>query len=276
MEQVAISCLVPLTAAPPALAAIGIQENNTAVPGQTTILASSWAFIVASITLVLQFVLIYLGPGQLYYGAEPASWVMDTPQLINGVGIVTTFFWFLGFVLLVDWIVFHTFPVFGPSRRALCGATLKLVASVFFCVQPWSGLVDKGYGQVGVGVPWSNFVGIVFFHTGNCVDAVGMASLFNRKEPFSWANLPVWGMWTYCTATWFLIVADGMGYFAIQGEFGPNSHPAVNQHFICPGQIIGSSLLLVGSLIYTYWASFPPPPQTAADGDGLDEKLVAP
>ena len=33
------------------------------------------------------------------------------------------------------------------------------------------------------GVPWSNFVGILFFHTGNCIDAVGMAPLFDTAKP---------------------------------------------------------------------------------------------
>ena len=46
---------------------------------------------------------------------------------------------FIGFALLIEWLVFHSFASYGPSRRALVGATLKLNASVLFCVQPLSG-----------------------------------------------------------------------------------------------------------------------------------------
>ena len=46
---------------------------------------------------------------------------------------------FVGFALLIEWLVFRSFAAYGPSRRALVGATLKLIASVLFCVQPFSG-----------------------------------------------------------------------------------------------------------------------------------------
>jgi len=108
-----------------------------------------------------------------------------------------------------------------------------------------------------VGVPWSNFVGIVFFHAGNCIDAVGMATMFDSSAPFSHANLPVLGMWSYCLATWFLVVADGIAYWAMPPPWGPNTHEAAEPtSLICPGQIIGSLLLLLGSIIYTYWAAY--------------------
>ena len=46
---------------------------------------------------------------------------------------------FVGFALLIEWLVFRSFAAYGPSRRALVGATLKLIAAVLFCVQPFSG-----------------------------------------------------------------------------------------------------------------------------------------
>ena len=254
------------------------------IPGRTTSLASSWVFIAASVVLLIEFIALNAGPYQaLYYTCgelspgvdkpcEPASWV--TNDLINALGAIEAVLWFVGFALLIDWLVFYTFPIWGASRRALAGATLKLIASVLFNVQPWSALVDKKYGLDGVGVPWSNFLGIVFFHSGNLVDCVGMTFLFDRRTPFAWANWPVWGIWTYTAATWFLVVADGSAYFAmprieadpalgvplgcalIMGP--PAASTDVNTKFVAPGQIIGASLLLLASIIFTAWGTFMP------------------
>jgi len=163
-----------------------IEEGDNSpptIPGQATILASSWVFTLSSVFLFLEFLFLYEGPAQgLYYNstgtATSASWV--TTPLINWCGAISCVGWFVGFALLIDWIVFHTFPVFGPSRRALTGAILKLIAAAFFNVQPWSQIIDDKYGLPEVGVPWSNFVGIVFFHAGNCIDAVGMYPMFDK------------------------------------------------------------------------------------------------
>lgn len=209
------------------------------IPGRPTILISSLVFDVASVALLLEFVGLALPEG---------TWSLDAINWLGGISCVG---WFVGFALLIDWLVFHTFPVWGPSRRALTGATLKLIASVLFNIQPWSGLSGAGYWKDNpIGVPWSNFVGIVFFHAGNCVDAIGMSPMLDRTKLLQHGNLPVFGINTYMIATWFLVVADGMEYF-----YGPES-----SSFISPGQIVGSSLLLVASLMYTVWAAFPPAP----------------
>ena len=124
----------------------------------------------------------------------------------------------------------------GASRRVATGALTKLIAAVIFNIQPWSQLLapEWGSGLPGVGVAWSNFVGICFFHVGNCIDAVGMikcASLedtgtrtsvhvcdlssilrsqcvapracrrmFDIRSPCDWDDLPLYTMWTYCVA----------------------------------------------------------------------------
>ena len=54
---------------------------------------------------------------------------------------------FLGFVLLIDWLVFSTFPVWGFNRRALTGAIIKLIAACFFNVQPWGWIIAPDYGR---------------------------------------------------------------------------------------------------------------------------------
>ena len=161
------------------------------IPGRRTILLSSLVFCLASILLLLEFV-----------GLTLHAWSVDT---INAIGAASCVCWFIGFALLIDWIVFSTFPAWGPSRRALGGATLKLIASVLFCIQPLSGLARPHAEPLEV-VTLSkfNFVGIVFFHVGNCIDAVGMAPLLDRTRLLSHTNAPIYGMVTYCAATWLL------------------------------------------------------------------------
>jgi len=164
--------------------------------------------------------------------------------------------WFLGFAILIDWLVFHIFPAYGASRRALAGATLKLIASAFFLVQPLAGLIAPTYGAAGgaIGVPWSNFVGILFFHGGNCIDAVGMLGSFDVTQPLAWANWPVWGMWVYMSATWLLVFANGIFFLTLESPWGPGANLGDAPSSVEALQYGGASLLLIGSVIYTAWA----------------------
>jgi len=215
------------------------------IPGRVKVLASSWVFIVASIFLLAEFILIH--------HADPS--IPAVASLIDWFGLLEGIGWILGFSLLIDWIVFSTFPVWGFSRRALLGATLKLIASAFFTVQPWGHLTSPGYGMPTLGPSWSNFVGICFFHLGNCIDAVGMFALFDSSQPFAHGNWPVLGMWVYCAATWFLITADAIFWLSLPVPYGPAL--VAPSDFVGPGQVIGATLLLVGSVIYTAWAQIP-------------------
>jgi hypothetical protein len=187
-------------------------------------------------------------------------------------------------------LVFHIFPAYGASRRALAGATLKLIASAFFLVQPLAGLIAPTYGAAGgaIGVPWSNFVGILFFHGGNCIDAVGMLGSFDVTQPLAWANWPVWGMWVYMSATWLLVrarngcvracprgvrtlprvdrsrrpcvaaplqvFANGIFFLTLESPWGPGANLGDAPSSVEALQYGGASLLLIGSVIYTAWA----------------------
>ena len=62
--------------------------------------------------------------------------------------------------------------------------------------------------------------------------------------------------WVYWLATWFLVVADTLFYLGLQPPYGPGA--VVDTPFIGVGQVVGAALLLVGSLIYVAWATFPP------------------
>jgi hypothetical protein len=96
------------------------------VPGRTVILASSIVFVIASLLLLIEFVLIQ-------QAADATT--------INVFGALEGIGWVAGFALLLDWQVSYLFPLVGVSRRALLGCVLKLVAAVFFNVQPFSWLV---------------------------------------------------------------------------------------------------------------------------------------
>jgi hypothetical protein len=104
---------------------------------------------------------------------------------------------------------------------------------------------------------WSDFLGIVLFHTGNVCSVVHMMSpatqLFDYSSPYRFSNLPVWGMWVYLTATTFLVICNALGYFgdndSIPEEYG------LFWWFTALCQYAGSGLLLAGSLIYLYWST---------------------
>jgi len=231
-------------------------DNGPAgVPGRGTIIVSSVLFIIAALTLWLEFIVLYLGPAQMiYYGNEPAPWAMG--NLVNILGAISCVGWVIGFWVLIDWMVVYTFPAWGVSRRGLLGAVIKIIASTLFNIQPWSALMAPTYGLPGVGVPWSNFAGICFFHVGNILDSIGMIPLFNKAAPLSVGNLPVLGMWTFMMATWFLTIAGGIGYFSTPEPWGPGMTFGSIALYVVPMQIFGSFLLLVGSLEYMYWSLF--------------------
>merc|ERR1712238_258841 len=86
---------------------------------------------------------------------------------------------------------------------------------------------DPLFGGSG-GLWWSNMTGILFFHIG---------------------NVPVTAMWVNQAATWFLVAGNVFSTAApgSQSLFAVTSAPVA----IC--QMMGSGLLLVGSLVYTGW-----------------------
>lgn len=181
------------------------------IPGRQTILLSSWLFIVASFLLLTEFVLIYLNAGQkLYYDGSPPLVSWATPHIVSIFGVLEAIGWAIGFLLLIEWLVWYAFDAWGKDRVALWAAMLKLLASAFFCIQPASQLGDPNSTMLvpGLGVPWSNFVGICLFHSGNLMDSMRMP--LERTALLSWGNMPTLGMYVYVSATWLLVVADAL------------------------------------------------------------------
>ena len=212
------------------------------IPGRCEVLLSSIIFDIAAVLLLLEFT-------SIGYGFPMAK---DDLTGWNWLGCWSCVGWFIGFALLIDWTVFSTFPVWGFSRQALAGATLKLIASVLFCIQPFSYLA--GFDPLNAGNPWSNFVGICFFHAGNMLNAICMCPMIDCSAPLL-ANAPPIGMIIFATATWFLVIADGIFYFALPTPSGPGVDVRSAIDVVSPFQVTGATLLLVGSLLYTFWAA---------------------
>merc|ERR1719157_89645 len=117
----------------------------------------NWVFIVASAALMLDF-----GAFQdlMKDPAHPDSFA----ELSNWFGVVSCIGWVTGFLLLAHWL--HQV---GATPKGLLGAYLKLIASIFFNLQPMTGTMnDPLLGGAG-GLWWSNMTGILFFHIGNVV-----------------------------------------------------------------------------------------------------------
>jgi hypothetical protein len=283
------------------------------VPGQKQMLLLSVIFVFASVFLLMEFIVLHqagqgspikyvdgktLGAPINGIGTDSVWWRKTDPKdptsgcpancpktavnLINWLGLFSCVGWFAGFALLLDWTVNPLRIAFFPgeiaSRINLTGVVLKLIASVLFNVQPWAAIINPDdFGFAGLGVEWSNFSGICFFHVGNCINAVDMITgpLMNWKDPFCKANWPILGMQVYCLATWFLVIADGFAYWHLRCDLNPLVDPInakgtgllgytdpsswvcpseANMAFVSPGQIIGSTLLLVGSIIYTAYS----------------------
>jgi hypothetical protein len=183
----------------------------------------SWVFLFASITLTAGFVMVNVS-------APP------TREWINGTFLVSCVAWLYGFSLLVQW----TLALPGPRDYvSLSAAGCKWIASVLFCLQPASALWQSSWG-----FDWSNLVGICFFHFGNCISVLAMRKMFAYAQPFSVANLPVFGMWCYFAATTQLVIANTLFYAHIGGGSG----------WFAALQVGGGCWLTFGSLLYIFWS----------------------
>lgn len=201
-------------------------------------------FILASVALTAEFVLFaneITFPGSVdclpeNFNATACAGEPVPYALANFLGTISCVLWFQGFVLLLYFLHYEI----GADRVTIFAAFVKLVAAVFFNIQPASSLFGRwdNIGDAAFGCSWSNFVGICLFHTGNMISCYAMRNLFDSKRPFSEGNCAVWGMWVYTVATTFLVTADGLEYYG------------VHEFFVNFGQITGASLLGVGSMIY--------------------------
>ena len=240
-------------------------------PGLDQQVLISWGFIFASITLTLGFIFLQT------FVHVPTSYFAAWPNVANMTFMASCLAWLAGFMLLQHWVVYAVaLPV---CSGGFIGCFLKLVAAVFFNMQPISSMWEEqaataGAGSSGpmtthtghepgtsFGFDWSNLTGICLFHTGNVFSVYSMMQAqtpenpagFNYRELWSHSNLPAWGMWVYLLATTFLVTANALAFFADEGiiadEYG------LGWPLTGCFQVIGGSLLTIGSFVYLYWST---------------------
>jgi len=220
------------------------------IPYRSQQVLISWIFIVASTALLLDFIALQLlveGHSEdnkiFHYGSELCNWF----------GVLSCFCWFLGFLLLVHWL-----KNVGATPMGLFGAQMKLVAAVFFNLQPMTGTMNDPLLGGSAGLWWSNATGITLFHLGNIVSCIDFAmntppGADKRKGWFFHGNLPITGMWIYQLATWFLV---GSNYLSCRVP-GASWAPVVplGETPVPEFQVLGAFFLLVGSIFYTVWCA---------------------
>lgn len=131
-------------------------------PGLDQQVLISWVFIQASVCLLSGFILLQWG---IHY---PLSYFAMWPNVGNMVFMASCLGWFLGFVLLTHWTVY---AIGDTGSLGLLGTLFKLVAAVFFNMQPMSAMWEEDAAGttnseggfmpgVSFGFGWSNFLGI--------------------------------------------------------------------------------------------------------------------
>lgn len=206
----------------------------------------SWTFILASIFLELDFLSFQNLQGALKSGQAPSYFA----SLCNWFGVLQGWLWLQGFTFLAHWL--HSL---SATSGALLGCYLKLAASVFFCLQPMTGVAGT---RLGAGLWWSNLVGILLFHSGNCVSVFDFAMNTppGADKQRGWlyhGNLPITGMWIYWLATWILV---GSNLLACQWHGDAKAAWQDGNSAIV--QILmysGAFFLLLGSVVYAIWCN---------------------
>merc|ERR1712072_450276 len=211
----------------------------------------SWIFVFASGALFLDFVGLQSLEKCLIRKQVCSSAEIYFYQLDNWFGTISCVWWLTGFAVLQHWLA-----RISATKSGQFGCFLKLVASVFFNIQPMTGIQGTRHGA---GLAWSNLTGILLFHSGNLVSC---ADFFMFPPPgsnkrgswFEYGNLPITGMWIYQLATWFLVVAnlvtcDWSNSMASTQWMGTDSSIVI----VC--QYAGALLLLLGSIVYGVWCN---------------------
>lgn len=118
----------------------------------------------------------------------------DHPNVDYLMGVASCFLWFLGFVLLSHW---HIYAINDRASIGFAGTLLKLVAAVFFNMQPITAIWDEtatATAAVGSdsGLTWNNVSpGEAYKYARRMdlgkFDCINMRKL--RRYMFGWSNL---------------------------------------------------------------------------------------
>jgi len=222
------------------------------IPYRSQQMLINWVFILASTFLLLDFLALQTmlaDPVHQGWFAELCDWF----------GTVSCLGWLLGFVLLAHWL-----DSVGATRMGQMGCILKLMAAVFFNLQPLTASMNDpafagGFARGGgVGLWWSNFLGILLFHAGNLVSCLdfylNMPPGASKQEGWLFhGNLPVTAMWVYQAATWSLVAANFLSCTFAGASWAPLVPTHEAPVYVC--QYVGALLLLLGSVIYSVWCA---------------------
>jgi len=234
----------------------GVIENwaemaAESVPFQAQQVLISWIFVLASITLFLDFV--SLQSLEKCISASCGSAEQYFIGLDNWFGTISCVWWLTGFAVLQHWLA-----RLSATKCGQFGCFLKLVASIFFNMQPMTGIAGT---RAGAGLAWSNLTGIILFHVGNlvsCTDFYMYPPPGSNKEG-KWlehGNLPITGMWIYQLATWFLVAGNLVTCdWSGNGPVHSTQWIATDHWFAILCQYAGSLLLLLGSIVYGTWCN---------------------
>jgi len=225
----------------------GYRAMSVFIPHRVQQVLISWIFIIASVTLLLDFFSLQVLLRGLAGGEAPGMFA----ELCNWFGVVSCIHWLGGFILLAHWL--HSV---GATRLGLLGCYCKLVASVFFNLQPMTGTMGLAALGGGAGLWWSNATGITFFHVGNLISCYDFWANTppGADKAKAWTfhgNLPILGMWTYQVATWFLVAAN----YLSASPLGSTSLLPTTNWLVYVCQVLGAGFLLLGSIVYAVWCN---------------------
>jgi len=221
-------------------------EQAKNVPHQAQQILIAWVFIWASIFLFLDFAALQ----GLVNGHFDSYFV----KLCNWFGVASCVLWFQGFVILQHWLA-----RVGATSMGQSGCFLKLIAAVFFNLQPMTGTANDLSTRGGAGLWWSNLLGILLFHSGNLVSCADFylhtpPGADKKKGWLYFGNLPITGMWIYQLATWLLVYANL--FSCAWGGGVPSKQFVETSHWsIAWTQYLGSGLLAAGSCVYCLWCN---------------------
>lgn len=88
-------------------------------------------------------------------------------ELCNWFGVLSCLNWLLGFILLAHWL-----RSVGATQMGLVWCYMKLLASIFFNLQPMTGTMNDAMLGGASALWWSNLTGILFFHFGDIVSCL--------------------------------------------------------------------------------------------------------
>jgi hypothetical protein len=227
-------------------------EKAKDVPFQAQQVLTTWIFIVAGITLFLDFAALQTMLSCLKVECTVATQYFS--NLGNWFGTVSCIGWLSGFVILQHWL-----SRISATKVGQFACAVKILAAVFFNLQPMTGIANT---RQHAGLAWSNLTGICLFHIGNllsCFDFYVYPPPGSNKQGswFEHGNLPITGMWIFQLATWLLVVANVVTCDWSNSPPGPLSTQWVDTDsiLVMSCQYAGALLLLLGAVLYGVWCN---------------------